>query len=140
MATPTPVDVGVKFTWPNASADSAANPDQICLQLLVIFRKFSDRARRWCRGTARDLPRPAPWRQACASWTIGQKTIFRCRSTPQGQDDVLAGSIRKDLSDPTGHSISMFVAALPKGRGAQCGTIAELLLERLWREPTSQGS
>ena len=28
-----------------------------------------------------------------------------------GQDDVLVGRIRKDLSDPSGHSISMFVGA-----------------------------
>ena len=38
-----------------------------------------------------------------------------------GQDDVLVGRIRKDLSDPSGHSISMFVAAdqLAEGRGAE---------------------
>ena len=46
-----------------------------------------------------------------------------------GQDDVLAGRIRKDRSDPTSHSISMFVAALLKGAALNAVQIAELLLE-----------
>jgi aspartate-semialdehyde dehydrogenase len=47
-----------------------------------------------------------------------------------GQDDVLVGRIRKDLSDPTGHSISMFVAAdqLLKGAALNAIQIAEELL------------
>jgi aspartate-semialdehyde dehydrogenase len=46
-----------------------------------------------------------------------------------GQGDVLAGRIRKDLSDPTGKSISMFVAAdqLLKGAALNAVQIAELL-------------
>jgi aspartate-semialdehyde dehydrogenase len=50
-----------------------------------------------------------------------------------GQDDVLAGRIRKDLSDPSGHSISMFVAAdqLLKGAALNAIQIAELLPERV---------
>jgi aspartate-semialdehyde dehydrogenase len=46
-----------------------------------------------------------------------------------GQDNVLVGRIRKDLSDPTGHSISMFVAAdqLLKGAALNAVQIAELL-------------
>jgi len=49
-----------------------------------------------------------------------------------GQDDVLVGRIRKDLSDPTGHSISMFVAAdqLLKGAALNAVQIAELLPEK----------
>jgi len=49
-----------------------------------------------------------------------------------GQDDVLVGRIRGDLSDPTGHSISMFVAAdqLLKGAALNAIQIAELLPER----------
>ena len=27
-----------------------------------------------------------------------------------GQDDILVGRIRRDLSDPTGHSLCLFVA------------------------------
>ena len=49
-----------------------------------------------------------------------------------GQDDVLVGRIRKDVSDPSGHSISMFVAAdqLLKGAALNAIQIAELLPER----------
>jgi len=47
-----------------------------------------------------------------------------------GQGDVLVGRIRKDLSDPSGHSIAMFVAAdqLLKGAALNAVQIAELLL------------
>ena len=40
-----------------------------------------------------------------------------------GQDDVLVGRIRKDLSDPSGHSISMFVrrGSIAQGCRAECG-------------------
>jgi aspartate-semialdehyde dehydrogenase len=50
-----------------------------------------------------------------------------------GQDDVLVGRIRQDLSDPTGHSISMFVAAdqLLKGAALNAIQIAELLPQRV---------
>src|SRR6266436_1283082 len=46
-----------------------------------------------------------------------------------GQDDVLVGRIRKDLSDPSGHSISIFAAAdqLLKGAALNAIQIAELL-------------
>lgn len=49
-----------------------------------------------------------------------------------GQDDVLVGRIRQDLSDPTGHSISIFVAAdqLLKGAALNAIQIAELLPQR----------
>jgi aspartate-semialdehyde dehydrogenase len=48
-----------------------------------------------------------------------------------GQDDVLVGRIRKDLSDPSGHSISMFVAAdqLLKGAALNAVQIAERLIQ-----------
>jgi aspartate-semialdehyde dehydrogenase len=50
-----------------------------------------------------------------------------------GQDDVLVGRIRRDLSDVTGHSISLFVAAdqLLKGAALNAVQIAELLPERV---------
>ena len=50
-----------------------------------------------------------------------------------GQDDVLVGRIRKDLSDPSGLSISMFVAAdqLLKGAALNAVQIAELLPQRV---------
>ena len=50
-----------------------------------------------------------------------------------GQDDVLVGRIRRDLSDPSGHSISLFVSAdqLLKGAALNAVQIAELLPERI---------
>jgi aspartate-semialdehyde dehydrogenase len=50
-----------------------------------------------------------------------------------GQDDVLVGRIRQDLSDPSGHSISMFVSAdqLLKGAALNAIQIAELLPQRV---------
>jgi aspartate-semialdehyde dehydrogenase len=49
-----------------------------------------------------------------------------------GQDDVLVGRIRQDLSDPSGHSVSMFVATdqLLKGAALNAVQIAELLPQR----------
>ena len=49
-----------------------------------------------------------------------------------GQDDVLVGRIRKDLSDPSGRSISMFVSAdqLLKGAALNAIQIAESLINR----------
>ena len=50
-----------------------------------------------------------------------------------GQDDVLVGRIRRDLSDSSGHSISMFAAAdqLLKGAALNAIQIAELLPRRV---------
>jgi aspartate-semialdehyde dehydrogenase len=50
-----------------------------------------------------------------------------------GQDDVLVGRIRQDLSDPSGHSVSLFVAAdqLLKGAALNAVQIAELLPEHV---------
>ena len=49
-----------------------------------------------------------------------------------GQDDVLVGRIRQDLSDPSGHSVSLFVAAdqLLKGAALNAVQIAESLVNR----------
>lgn len=58
-----------------------------------------------------------------------QKNYFPMPIDASGQDDVLVGRIRRDLSDPTGHSIAMFVAAdqLLKGAALNAIQIAELL-------------
>jgi aspartate-semialdehyde dehydrogenase len=47
-----------------------------------------------------------------------------------GQDDILVGRIRKDLSDPSGHSIALFVSGdqLLKGAALNAVQIAERLL------------
>ncbi len=60
------------------------------------------------------------------------KNYFPMPLDASGQDNVLAGRIRADLSDCTGHSISMFVAAdqLLKGAALNAIQIAELLPQR----------
>jgi aspartate-semialdehyde dehydrogenase len=61
------------------------------------------------------------------------KNYFPMPIDASGQDDVLVGRIRKDLSDASGHSISMFLAAdqLLKGAALNAIQIAELLPERV---------
>ena len=60
------------------------------------------------------------------------KNYFPMPVDASGQDDVLVGRIRKDLSDPSGHSIAMFVSAdqLLKGAALNAIQIAELLPQR----------
>ena len=62
-----------------------------------------------------------------------ENNYFPMPRDASGQDDVLVGRIRRDLSDPSGHSISMFVAAdqLLKGAALNAIQIAELLPERV---------
>jgi aspartate-semialdehyde dehydrogenase len=62
-----------------------------------------------------------------------QKNYFPMPIDASGQGDVLVGRIRRDLSDLTGHSISMFSAAdqLLKGAALNAIQIAELLPERV---------
>ena len=57
------------------------------------------------------------------------KNHFPMPIEASGQDDVLVGRIRQDLSDESGHSISLFVAAdqLLKGAALNAVQIAELL-------------
>jgi aspartate-semialdehyde dehydrogenase len=61
------------------------------------------------------------------------KNYFPMPIDASGQDDVLVGHIRRDLSDPSGHSISMFVSAdqLLKGAALNAIQIAELLPQRV---------
>ena len=61
------------------------------------------------------------------------KNHFPLPLDASGQDDVLVGRIRKDLSDASGHSVAMFVAAdqLLKGAALNAIQIAELLPERV---------
>ena len=60
------------------------------------------------------------------------KNHFPMPIEASGQDDVLVGRIRKDLSDPSGRSIAMFVSAdqLLKGAALNAVQIAELLPQR----------
>jgi aspartate-semialdehyde dehydrogenase len=61
------------------------------------------------------------------------KNYFPMPIDASGQDDVLVGRIRQDLSDPSGHSIAMFAAAdqLLKGAALNAIQIAELLPQRV---------
>jgi aspartate-semialdehyde dehydrogenase len=60
------------------------------------------------------------------------KNYFPMPIDASGQDDILVGRIRKDLSDPSGHSVAMFVAAdqLLKGAALNAVQIAEHLVSR----------
>ena len=58
-----------------------------------------------------------------------ERNYFPMPKDASGQDDILVGRIRKDLSDPEGRSISMFVAGdqLLKGAALNAVQIAELV-------------
>ena len=74
----------------------------------------------------RDLLAKAPGVKLVDDWA---NNYFPMPKDASGQGDVLAGRIRRDLSDSTGRSISMFVAAdqLLKGAALNAVQIAELL-------------
>ena len=74
----------------------------------------------------RGLLEKAPGVRLVDDWT---NNYFPMPKDASGQGDVLAGRIRRDLSGPTGKSISMFVAAdqLLKGAALNAVQIAELL-------------
>jgi len=58
---------------------------------------------------------------------------FPMPSEASGQDDVLVGRIRRDLGDPSGRSLALFVAGdqLLKGAALNAVQIAEVLLGKL---------
>jgi aspartate-semialdehyde dehydrogenase len=60
-----------------------------------------------------------------------QRNYFPMPQDASGHDPILVGRIRQDLSDPSGHSISPFVAGdqLLKGAALNAVQIAELLQE-----------
>ena len=59
-----------------------------------------------------------------------ERNHFPMPSDATGQDDVLVGRIRRDLSDPSGHSLALFAAGdqLLKGAALNAVQIAERLL------------
>ncbi|MGH8211281.1 MAG: aspartate-semialdehyde dehydrogenase [Steroidobacteraceae bacterium] len=59
-----------------------------------------------------------------------ERNYFPMPKDASGQDPILVGRIRQDLSDPSGHSIALFVAGdqLLKGAALNAVQIAELLL------------
>ena len=60
------------------------------------------------------------------------KNYFPMPRDASGQDDILVGRIRQDISDPSGKSISVFVAGdqLLKGAALNAVQIAEIVIER----------
>lgn len=60
-----------------------------------------------------------------------ERNYFPMPRDASGQDDILVGRIRQDLSDPSGRSIAMFVSGdqLLKGAALNAVQIAELLLK-----------
>jgi aspartate-semialdehyde dehydrogenase len=63
-----------------------------------------------------------------------EKNYFPMPKDASGQGDVLVGRIRQDLSDPSGRSITMFVAGdqLLKGAALNAVQIAEVMVQRGW--------
>jgi aspartate-semialdehyde dehydrogenase len=61
-----------------------------------------------------------------------ERNYFPMPKDASGQDDLLVGRIRRDLSDPSGRSISLFIAGdqLLKGAALNAVQIAERLLEK----------
>ena len=59
-----------------------------------------------------------------------ERNYFPMPKDASGQDDILVGRIRQDLSDPSGRSIAMFVAGdqLLKGAALNAVQIAEYLV------------
>jgi aspartate-semialdehyde dehydrogenase len=60
------------------------------------------------------------------------RNLFPMPRDAIGQDDILVGRIRRDLSDPDGRSISLFSAGdqFLKGEALNAVQIAERLYER----------
>jgi len=61
-----------------------------------------------------------------------QKNYFPMPKDASGQDDILVGRIRQDLSDPSGKSIALFVAGdqLLKGAALNAVQIAEVMIAK----------
>ena len=76
----------------------------------------------------REMMKTAPGVRLVDDW---EHNYFPMPKDASGQDDILVGRIRQDLSDPSGHSITMFTAGdqLLKGAALNAVQVAELLLK-----------
>ena len=91
------------------------------------------RAEHRVRGSRCRRPRRARscrTRRACAWSTSIEKNYFPMPVDASGKDEVLVGRIRKDVSDPSGKTLALFVAGdqLRKGAALNAVQIAERLL------------
>jgi aspartate-semialdehyde dehydrogenase len=70
-----------------------------------------------------------------------ENNYFPMPKDASGQDDILVGRIRQDVSDPSGRSIAMFVAGdqLLKGAALNAVQIAEVLVARGWLKGAAVG-
>jgi aspartate-semialdehyde dehydrogenase len=75
----------------------------------------------------RDIMQTAP---GCKVVDDVERNYFPMPKDASGQDPILVGRIRQDVSDPSGRSIALFVAGdqLLKGAALNAVQIAELLL------------
>jgi len=76
----------------------------------------------------REMMKTAPGVRLVDDW---KNNYFPMPKDASGQDDILVGRIRQDLSDPSGHSVTMFTAGdqLLKGAALNAVQVAELLLK-----------
>lgn len=76
----------------------------------------------------REMMKTAPGVRLVDDW---EHNYFPMPKDASGQDDILVGRIRQDLSDPSGHSVAMFTAGdqLLKGAALNAVQVAELLLK-----------
>lgn len=81
---------------------------------------------------ARDLIAQAPGVKLVEDW---QRNYFPMPSEASGQDAVLVGRIRQDISHPHGLELWLSGDQIRKGAALNAIQIAELLLERQWLKP-----
>jgi aspartate-semialdehyde dehydrogenase len=81
---------------------------------------------------ARDLIAQAPGVKLVEDW---QRNYFPMPSEASGQDAVLVGRIRQDISHPHGLELWLSGDQIRKGAALNAIQIAELLVERQWLKP-----
>ena len=116
-------------------ADDRIRVSATCIRVPVL-RAHSEALTIECErpitpGEVRDMLKTAPGVRIVDD---PEKNYFPMPRDASGQGDVLVGRIRQDSSDPSGHSIAMFVAGdqLLKGAALNAVQIAEVMVQRGW--------
>jgi aspartate semialdehyde dehydrogenase (EC 1.2.1.11) len=81
---------------------------------------------------ARDVLSQAPGVKVVEDW---QANYFPMPIDASGQDDVLVGRIRQDISHPCGLELWLCGDQIRKGAALNAVQIAELLVEKNWVKP-----
>ncbi|NEO83406.1 MAG: aspartate-semialdehyde dehydrogenase [Spirulina sp. SIO3F2] len=89
----------------------------------------------WVIAQAREHIAQAPGVRLVEDW---QRNYFPMPMDASGQDDVLVGRIRQDLSRPNCLELWLCGDQIRKGAALNAIQIAELLLERQWLKPSGQ--